>query len=279
MADGLMDAADPLAELEAALGHRFRDRTLLTHALTHSSRKPELRCSNERLEFLGDSVLGAAVSDYLYRRFPDYTEGDVTRVKSVVVSRVVLARAAREMELGKYLLVAKGVANAPPEEPDGAAAAESPPHRALPSSILADGFEALIAAVYLDAGVAAAYEFVLRHIEKQIERTRQEIAQHNAKSLLQEWVQREMNSTPVYRVTAETGPDHVKSFEVVTLIAGKPYGAGQGATKKAAEQMAAELTLEMLGQRAAKDQPPSAECPSTGSGPAATSNGEMRSAE
>ena len=121
MADGLMDAADPLAELEAALGHRFRDRALLTQALTHSSRKPELRCSNERLEFLGDSVLGAAVSDYLYRRFPDYTEGDLTRVKSVVVSRVVLARAAREMDLGKYLLVAKGVANVPPEEPDGAA--------------------------------------------------------------------------------------------------------------------------------------------------------------
>ncbi len=112
MADGATDPADPLAELEAALGHRFRDRTLLTHALTHSSRKPELRCSNERLEFLGDSVLGAAVSDYLYRRFPDYTEGDLTRVKSVVVSRVVLARAAREMDLGKYLLVAKGVANA-----------------------------------------------------------------------------------------------------------------------------------------------------------------------
>ena len=127
-----MDAADPLAELEEALGHRFRDRTLLTHALTHSSRKPELRCSNERLEFLGDSVLGAAISDYLYRRFPDYTEGDLTRVKSVVVSRVVLARAAREINLGKYLLVAKGVANVPPEEPDGAAAAAAHPHRALP---------------------------------------------------------------------------------------------------------------------------------------------------
>jgi ribonuclease-3 len=261
VADGLMDAADPLAELEAALGHRFRDRTLLTHALTHSSRKPELRCSNERLEFLGDSVLGAAVSDYLYRRFPDYSEGDLTRVKSVVVSRVVLARAAREINLGKYLLVAKGVANVPPEGPDGAAAVAAHPHRALPASILADAFEALIAAVYLDAGVMPAYEFVLQHIEKQIERTRQEIAQHNAKSLLQEWVQREMNSTPVYKVTAETGPDHVKAFEVVTLIAGKPYGAGRGATKKAAEQMAAELTLEMLGQRATKDEPPSsAEC-------------------
>jgi dsRNA-specific ribonuclease len=132
------------------------------------------------------------------------------------------------------------------------AAVAAHPHRALPASILADAFEALIAAVYLDAGVATAYEFVLRHIEKQIERTCREIAQHNAKSLLQEWVQRQMNSTPVYKVTAETGPDHVKSFEVVTLIAGKPYGAGQGATKKAAEQMAAELTLKMLGQRTDK---------------------------
>jgi ribonuclease-3 len=256
-----MDAAGPLAELESALGHRFRDRALLTQALTHSSRKPELRCSNERLEFLGDSVLGAAVSDYLYRRFPDYSEGDLTRVKSVVVSRVVLARAAREMDLGKYLLVAKGVANVPPEEPDAAAPVAAQPHRALPPSVLADAFEALIGAVYLDAGVAAAYDFVLRHIEKQIERTRQEIARHNAKSLLQEWVQRRMNSTPVYKVTAETGPDHVKSFEVITLIAGKPYGAGNGATKKAAEQMAAELTLQMLGQEAMKDErTPSADC-------------------
>lgn len=250
MADALTDAAGPLAELETALGHRFRDGTLLTQALTHSSRKPELRYSNERLEFLGDSILGAAISDYLYRRFPDYSEGDLARVKSVVVSRVVLARAAREMELGKYLLVAKGVASVPPAVPAGAAAVAAHPHRALPPSILADAFEALIAAVYLDAGTAAAYDFVLRHMEKQIERTRQEIARHNAKSLLQEWVQRQMNSTPVYKVIAETGPDHVKLFEVVTLIAGKPYGAGQGATKKAAEQMAAELTLEMLGQKA-----------------------------
>jgi ribonuclease-3 len=248
-----MHAADPLAELEAALGHCFRDRALLTHALTHSSRKPELRCSNERLEFLGDSVLGAAVSDYLYRHFPEYDEGGLTRVKSVVVSRVVLARAAREMDLGKYLLVGKGVANAQPAGPDGSAAGATAvaahPHRALPSSILADAFEALVAAVYLDAGIQAAYEFVLRHIEKQIERICREISRHNAKSLLQEWVQREMNSTPAYKVTAETGPDHVKLFEVVTLIAGRPYGTGRGATKKAAEQMAAELTLEMLGQR------------------------------
>jgi ribonuclease III len=255
-----MDEPDPLAELEEVIGSRFRDRTLLTQALTHSSRKPELRCSNERMEFLGDSILGAAVSDYLYRRFPDYSEGDLTRVKSVVVSRVCLARAAREMDLGKYLFVAKGVANVPSEEPDGAALAAHP-HHALPPSILADAFEALIAAVYLDAGVATAYLFVLRHIEKQIERTCLEIAQHNAKSLLQEYVQREMNSTPAYRVTAETGPDHVKSFEVVTLISGQPYGAGHGATKKAAEQMAAELTLDMLGQKMTKEEgPASAEC-------------------
>jgi ribonuclease-3 len=254
-----MDDPDPLSELEAALGHRFHDRSLLIQALTHSSRKPELRCSNERMEFLGDSVLGAAVSDYLYRRFPDHSEGDLTRIKSVVVSRVVLARAAREINLSKHLLVAKGVANVS-EEPEGAPASAHP-HRALPPSILADAFEAIIAAVYLDAGVVCAYDFVLRHIEKQIERARQEIAQHNAKSLLQEYVQREMNSTPVYKVTAETGPDHVKSFEVMTVIGGKTYGAGHGATKKAAEQMAAELTLEMLGQRAAppEEQPQPAE--------------------
>lgn len=259
-----MDGPDPFAELEELIGYRFRDRALLSQALTHSSRKPELRCSNERLEFLGDSVLGAAISDCLYRRFAEYTEGDLTRLKSVVVSRTALARAARRMNLGKYLFVAKGVANLAPEaagdSPDGVPgpvaeagepSAEPLAHarKALPPSILADAFEALVAAVYLDAGAAVAHEFILRHLQSEIERAGEELPAHNAKSLLQEFVQREMNATPVYKVTAETGPDHVKTFEVVTLIAGQLYGAGSGATKKAAEQKAAELTLAMLGQR------------------------------
>lgn len=240
-----------LDELEGALGYHFHDRALLMQALTHSSRKAERRCSNERMEFLGDAILGAAVSEYLYRRFPDYSEGDLTRVKSIVVSRTSLARAAKEMNLAAYLLVAKGVGVITPEvHSDG----ELPPddeaprcRTALPVSLLANALEAIIAAVYLDSGIRMAYSFVLRNMRGQIEKACETIPEHNFKSALQEYAQRVLGATPVYRVTAETGPDHVKSFEVVTVIAGQPYGTGHGRTKKEAEQMAAQLTLDMVG--------------------------------
>lgn len=247
-----------LDALEAALGYCFKDRTLLTHALTHSSRKAELSYSNERLEFLGDAVIGCAVSEALYRQFPDYAEGGLTRVKSVVVSRASLARAAKELNLGAYLIVAKGVALPPVEKCAGAEAERA--YNGLPASLISNAFEAVIGAIYLDGGWEAAREFALRHMQGPIQRACKLAAAHNFKSALQEFVQREMGATPEYRVVAEEGPDHVKSFSVVTVIRGREYGVGHGSTKKAAEQQSAELTLEMLD--ALKDDgPPAGDVP------------------
>ena len=132
MTDDSMDA------LERALGYQFRDRTFLAHALTHSSRKPELSYSNERLEFLGDAILGCTISEHLYRTFPEDSEGALTRVKSVVVSRASLARAAKELNLPQHLIVAKGVAIASPANGDGS----EPAHSSLPTSLISNAFEA-----------------------------------------------------------------------------------------------------------------------------------------
>lgn len=247
-----------LDALEAALDYCFADRTLLIHALTHSSRKAELSYSNERLEFLGDAVLGCAVSEALYRQFPDYAEGGLTRVKSVVVSRASLARAAKEMNLGAYLIVAKGVAQPTSEKTAEGAAARA--HNGLPASLVSNAFEAIIGAIYLDGGWDAARTFVLRHMQEPIQRACKLATAHNFKSALQEFVQREMGATPEYRVVSEAGPDHVKSFSVVTVIRGREYGTGHGSTKKAAEQQSAELTLEMI-EGSEADAPPAQEPP------------------
>lgn len=225
-----------MGRLEAALGHAFRDRTLLTYALTHSSLRPEVSYSNERLEFLGDAILGCAISETLYRRFPDYAEGVLTRIKSVVVSRASLARTARQLGLGGHLIVAKGVA-----QPNGVEGEQT-----LPTSLTANAFEAIVAAVYLDSDWQTANAFVLRHMEEQIERACHTALTTNYKSALQEYAQRRLGVTPAYRVSSETGPDHEKRFEVVTMIGAQSYGVGHGSTKKAAEQEAAELTMGML---------------------------------
>ena len=233
-----------LDELEEALGHRFRDRDLLVQALTHSSRKTKGRSSNERMEFLGDAVLGMIVSDRLYRRLPEHTEGELTRARSAVVSRPALLRWARRIGLEKYLDVAKGVAR-PSIETGGGRRRQ---RDQLPGSILSDAAEAIIAAVYLDAGIRGTRRFVLQHLAEEIKRAAERADTHNYKSALQQFVQREMNATPGYRVVAEKGPDHGKVFEVVTVIRRKRYGAGVGPTKKAAEQIAARETLKMMGR-------------------------------
>jgi len=243
---------DPLDRLEASLGYRFRSREILSHALTHSSRKSELQYSNERLEFLGDAILGGVVSDFLYRNFPDYAEGDLTRVKSHVVSHATLVRIAKCLELGEYLLVAKGVARAATQTAETGETGVLPKTEAkskdLPGSLLSDALEAIIAAVYLDSGIEAAYDFVMRHLRAEIERASESACDQNYKSALQQYAQRNMGETPIYRVVAEEGPDHVKSFEIVTVIANKTYGKGRGNTKKAAEQMAARQTLAMFDE-------------------------------
>ena len=174
---------DPLDRLEDVLNYSFRDRSLLTHALTHSSRKNEVQYSNERLEFLGDAILGAVVSDYLYRHFPDFTEGHLTRVKSRVVSRATLGHVGQHLGLGQYLLVAKGVARAPlPEAPKPA----SRRHRGLPPSLVSDALEAVVAAIYLDGGMEPARNFVLRELRNAIDKACKTAHVHNYKSALQQ---------------------------------------------------------------------------------------------
>lgn len=243
--------AETFDALEEALGYCFSDRELLRQALTHSSRKNDFRPSNERLEFLGDAILGKLISEYLYRRFSEYTEGDLTRVKSAVVSRTALTRVAEAVDIGRYLIVARGVARLPKEASRKGRAergTESGQEKNLPSSLLANAFEAIIAAVFLDGGAEAAKAFVLHHMRPEVELANRNAHAQNFKSALQQITQAEMGCVPVYEVTAEEGPDHVKSFEVATIIAGRKYATGLGHTKKAAEQEATERTLAMLGR-------------------------------
>lgn len=237
-----------LTRLEELIGYAFRDRALLIQALTHSSRKNDLLISNERLEFLGDAILGGVISEHLFRTFRDYSEGDLTRIKSAVVSRASLARVAKRLDLGRFLIVAKGVAKAPAGHGEEELPTEAGQKKRLPSSLLSNAFEAIIAAVYLDGGGEQAREFVLRHMQPEIERAEENSHAHNYKSALQQYTQQEMQTSPVYEITAEEGPDHVKSFEVITRIQGRTWGSGRGGTKKAAEQAAAKETLRMLAE-------------------------------
>ncbi len=243
----------PIANLEETLGYVFTHKTLLVHALTHSSRKTTLQFSNERLEFLGDAVLGMIVSDHLYRTCPDFTEGDLTRAKSRVVSRESLVRIAEQLGLAEFLDVAKGVAR-----PTQGEASDARPHH-LPRSLLSDAIEAIIAAVYIDSDTPTTRALVLRLTESEIVRACRNVHVQNFKSALQQFTQRTMGKTPVYRVIAEEGADHVKSFEVVTVVGGVDYAAGRGKTKKEAEQLAAKGTLEMLARDETTDDVQGAE--------------------
>jgi ribonuclease-3 len=234
---------------EKRLEYHFRNRDLLALALTHASDKsartetpPEgtteavspapLReyLDNERLEFLGDSVLGMIVCEELFHSYPQSTEGELTNVKSVVVSRPVLARLSDELGLPEFLSLGKGMTS----------------YGRLPESMRANVFEAVIAAIYLDGGIEEARRFVLTHIRKQIQLVENDQHVKNYKSSLQQYSQREFGITPRYRVTSEAGPDHVKEFEVVAIIGDRPCAAGRGKSKKDAEQESARRTLEML---------------------------------
>ena len=221
---------EELAELEAELQYHFLDRELLARALTHSSCKNDLSYCNERLEFLGDAVLGMMVTEYLFQAFPDDPEGELTRIKSVVVSRTALAGVALELRLADFLILGKGLAD----------------RERLPKSMLANAFEAILAAIYLDGGAEQARRLVLRMLERQIDLTLVEPHSSNFKSRLQHYAQREMGATPTYRVSDEQGPEHVKSFTVVAVLNGKDYGVGSGRSKKEAEQEAARESLSML---------------------------------
>ena len=220
-------------ELEKAIGYQFRNITLLQNALSHSSyaneRWHDSLKSNERLEFLGDSVLGMVVAEHLYRTFPDRPEGELTRMRADMVCERTLAKVANGLELGKHLLLGKG------EEQGGGRGRES---------ILADAVESVIAACYLDGGMDAAVQFIQKFILVNVPVTRL----HNAdyKTALQELVQQKKNQLLSYNLVGESGPDHDKQFQVELTLNGEVVGIGTGSSKKRAEQAAAQAAIEKL---------------------------------
>ncbi|MHC4958072.1 MAG: ribonuclease III [Planctomycetota bacterium] len=217
---------DRIADLELLLGHHFRDKSFIENALSHSSVKTAERPSNERLEFLGDSVLGLIVAEALYRRFPDDDEGTLTRIKSQAVSRATLQRIAVAMGLDRYIFVGKGVAK-----------------REIPASLLGNLFEAIVGAIYLDSGLASARKFILRHLDVVFNEIVEDRAEKNYKSALQHYCQRDLGAVPIYKVLRESGPAHGRAFEVGAVIGGKEYGRAKAASKKEAEQGAARAAL------------------------------------
>ena len=222
-----------IKDLEADLGYRFRNITLLQNALTHSSYANErwhdgLK-SNERLEFLGDSILGMVVAEYLFRSFPDRPEGELTRMRADMVCEKSLAAVADRLKLGEYLLLGHG------EERLGGRTR---------ASILADAVESVIAASFLDGGMEAARGIITRFILSDVPVKRL----HNAdyKTMLQELVQQKKNQSMVYTLVGESGPDHDKHFEVELSLNGAVVGRGSGSSKKRAEQDAAHSALKFL---------------------------------
>ena len=222
-----------LTKLEQGLGYTFRNKALLENALTHSSYANENRerhlPDNERLEFLGDSILGFVVAEYLYRNFPDKPEGELTRIRADLVCERNLAEAAATVELGSYLLLGHG------EEQGGGRKRDS---------IVSDAMESVIAASFMDGGFAAAKEIIDRLILSNIPKGRPR--NFDYKTAFQELVQRKKDQQIHYEMTGESGPDHDKHFEVEVLLNGKAVGHGVGSSKKRAEQAAAEAAIEAL---------------------------------
>jgi ribonuclease III len=222
-----------LAECQRVIGYHFANPRLLEVALTHSSlRTPDREC-NERLEFLGDSVLGLVVTEELYRLLPDQAEGELTRLKSAIVSRGALFGASQRLGLARFAEFARGVGR----------------HDELPVSVIANLVEAVIGAIYLDAGYFPAREFVLRHLGAELEETLSDRGAKNYKSLLQHEVQETLGATPTYRTLEEGGPDHRKQFVVAAVLRGQEWGRAEGSTKKEAEQEAARRALEAFQRR------------------------------
>ncbi len=223
-------ADDRMALCERRIGYVFKDRQLLREALTHASCAEHRLASNERLEFLGDAILGAVVCELLFHRFPRYFEGDLTKIKSAVVSRQTCAKISSMLGLEEFLVVGKGVAAS----------------QSIPSSLLADVLESLIAAIYLDGGGEAARRFIAAVIEPEIELVSNGELTANFKSLLQQLAQRKFASTPSYHVLDEKGPDHRKCFQVAARVSEICFQPAWGHNKKEAEQRAARNALAEL---------------------------------
>lgn len=220
-----------LEECQKTLGYRFRDRELLVICLTHASTARTRLHSNERMEFLGDAILGTVVVELLYHRFPEASEGELTRIKSIVVSRATCATMAAQVRLAEFVLVGKGLGG----------------HTGrIPSSILAGAFEGLIAALFLDGGLDAVRKFLMPLVTPEIDTASASLHAQNFKSLLQHIAQKRLGATPNYRLLDEHGPDHSKIFQVSVFIAGRSFPAAIGNNKKEAEQLAAQYALEAI---------------------------------
>ena len=225
-----------LDELELALGYNFRNRELLEHSLTHSSFSHEQNLGevddNERLEFLGDSVLGFLISDFLYQAHPDINEGELSKLKAYLVSSANLVHYSERLSVGDHLLLGKG------EEKTGG--------RGKPA-LLVDAFEAVLAAIYIDGGLESVRDVVDRLFRRQIEDVDDSGERgSNPKSVLQEDLQSRSRPPVRYKVVEETGPDHQRLFTVEVMIDGESIASGRGSTKKAAEQAAAQKALKVL---------------------------------
>jgi len=222
---------DVLRQIEQIIGYKFTDKNLLIKALTHSSAVDNRLMSNERLEFLGDSVLAVVICQALFDNFKNYLEGDLTKIKSKLVSRETCAQISRRLGLQEFLKVGKGMVS----------------NRALSGSLAAGVLETIIAAINIDGGFDAARDFILRNFGSLIEGADAEQDHGNFKSLLQQYSQEQFNATPSYILLDEKGPDHNKCFELEVTIEDRHFPSAWGTNKKEAEQKAAYNALVELG--------------------------------
>jgi ribonuclease-3 len=220
-----------LDHLQTRIGHRFRDVALLRCALTHASVTDQRKDSNERLEFLGDAVLGLICCELIYSLYPEFLEGEMTKIKSTVVSRQTCAAISRELGLDAMLTLGKGMQG----------------FRTLPPSLAAATLESIVAAIYFDAGLEAARGFLIPLLTPLVHRAADSGHQENFKSVLQQHAQQKFGKSPSYHVLDEKGPDHAKCFEVGVEIDGRKFQSCWGASKKQAEQQAALNALAELG--------------------------------
>lgn len=217
-------------DAERLLNYQFQDPRLLTEAVTHASSADHRLESNERLEFLGDAVLGFVICEYLFTAYPRLLEGDLTKIKSAVVSRNVCAKISQKLDLCSLLDLGKGMAV----------------HATLPGSVAAAVFESIIAAVYLDSDMATAKAFILEHLRPFIDEAAECTHQRNFKSVLQQYAQKHLPMPPVYMILDEKGPDHSKAFEICVEIDGRRFASAWANSKKEAEQQAACNALSEL---------------------------------
>ncbi|NPA92024.1 MAG: ribonuclease III [Chloroflexi bacterium] len=235
-----MKAFVPLEEVEKTIGVVFRDKSLLQRALTHRSYLNEVGYpgweDNERLEFLGDAIIDCIVAEHLYHKFPEMSEGMLTAIRSNLVKKEALAAFARKIRLGDYLIMSSGEASSGGRDRD---------------ATLCAAFEALVGALYLDQGIEVAREFVLSFVREALDDALEQAVTKDAKTRLQEWSQAVLHKTPRYVTEREEGPDHAKVFTIAVYVGDVVAGRGQGASKQAAAQAAAEDALAHRDERLA----------------------------